>query len=122
MSEGGFNQALWAVQNDMGWWFWLPFVFYGGFGLRYTYLMPAAESARDRFIRVLLTLSYMSMVFSPIFNGLGGYAFHLMAIASLMARVEQYVQACRAGKIKPPEGGRFVERTLGRMVDRKAST
>lgn len=117
MSEGEFNQALWAFQNWAGWWFWVPFPFYGGFGLCYLYSMPAAEGGRDRLIRVLLFVSYLSMLFTPAFNGLGGYAFHIMAFASLMARVDQYVQSKRAGKIRAPESHNFVGRLTERMVE-----
>ena len=121
MSQGDFNQALWAVQNDAGWWFWLPFAIYGGIGLYHLYGLAAPVSGLGRLIRVLLTTGYVSMVFSPAFNGLGGYAFHLLAIASVLMVGQQYVLCKRQGRIKPPESPHFVGRLVERMADNQRS-
>lgn len=117
MSERDFNQALWAIQSGAGWWFWLPFVVYGTIGLYHLYALAAPTTGLGRWIRVLLTLSYISMVFSPIFNGLGGYAFHLLAMASVLMVGQQYATCKRDGKIRPPESPTRLGRVLESMVE-----
>lgn len=118
MSGGSFNHALWVVQNDAGWWFWLPFVIYGCYGLRYLYGLSAAETVMGRVIRVCLTVSYLAMIFLVAFNGLGGFSFHLLAISSCLMITQQYAHCKRVGKIKPPESGTLLGRVVERMADK----
>lgn len=116
MSSGEFNHALWAIQNEAGWWFWLPFIAYGTYGLWYLYGLSAAETKMGRLIRVLLTLSYFAMIFIPAFNGLGAWSFHFIAIASCLMVTQQYAHCKRMGKITPAES----PTVLGRVVERMA--
>lgn len=117
MSTEGFNQALWAIQREMGWWFWLPFVAYGLYGMWFLYRMPAAITKTDRRIRVLLAMAFTCMIFIPAFNGLGAYGFHLIAFATCLMITQQYGLCKAAGKIKPPEASTFLGRTVERMTD-----
>ena len=114
MSTESFNQALWAIQRDAGWFFWAPFVLYGLFGLWHLYSLAAAETKLGRWIRVVLGLAFFCMIFIPAFNGLGAFAFHFLGLAVCMMIRQQYVTCKAAGKIKPPESNH----ALGRMVER----
>ncbi len=117
MSGDSFNSMLWQVQQSAGWAFWFPFIGYGVYGLYYLYGLSAAETHVGRLIRVLLTISYTCMVFSPAFNGLGPYAFHLLGIASCLMIGQQYEHCRRLGKIKPPEAPTVLGRVVERMVE-----
>lgn len=118
MSSGDFNHALWALQIAAGWWFWVPFVAYGLYGLWFLYGLSAAETMTGRVIRVMLVTAYFGMIFAPAFNGLGAYAFHLLAIASCLMISQQYAHCKRLGKITKPQSETF----MGRMVERIAET
>jgi hypothetical protein len=120
MSTEGFNRTLWAIQTEAGWWFWVPFIAYGSCGLYIMYSLAAAETHLGRTIRVLLTLAYLSMIFIFAFNALGGYAFHLLAIGSVLIIYQQY-QFCKAsGKIKPATAETALGRVVERMVEPRA--
>lgn len=108
------NSILWSIPNDLGWWFWLPFIGYGVYGLNKIYRLSPAESILGRVIRVLLTMGLLCLVFTPVFNGLGPFAFHLISISACLILKQVYESCLAAGKIKPPES----DTVMGRIVER----
>jgi hypothetical protein len=112
-----FNQILWNVTNALGWWFWVPFVVYGVIGLRLLYSLAPAATALGRMIRVILSMAFVSMIFTPIFNGLGPYIFHAIAIGMLLTIYQLYLGCKAAGLIQPPQGRTVLERTVSHMMD-----
>ena len=118
MSNESFNKALWTLQQDAGWAFWVPFIIYGIVILWHLYRLSAAETTLGRVIRVTLALACFFMIFIPAFNGLGGYAFHLLGLSVCMMVRQQYVICKLQGKIKPPESETVLGRVVERMVDK----
>lgn len=112
-----FNQILWDITNALGWWFWVPFVAYGLIGLRLLYSLSPAATTLGRVIRVILSAAFVSMVFIPIFNGLGAYIFHAVAIGMLLTIYQLYLGCKAAGLIRPAEGRTVLERTVSHMME-----
>lgn len=111
-----FNEMLWHLPNELGWGFWLPFVGYGIYGLNKIYRLEPADTALGRLIRVVLTVALTGLVFTPAFNGLGPWAFHLLAIGSCLILKQVYATCAAVGKIRPPESVTAVGRMVERMV------
>lgn len=111
-----FNQLLWDCVNWAGWYFWLPFVGYGIYGLSKMYRLSAAANGMGRLIRVLFTTAFLCLVFSPQFNGIGPFAFHLLAIGVCLWLRLTYAEYVRDGKIKPATAPTVIERMAERTV------
>lgn len=109
------NGYLWSLPDTLGWWFWLPFVGYGVYGLRKMYSMAEAQTALGRRIRVILTLAFLCMIGSSLFNGLGPYAFHLVGIGVCLICKQAYDQCKVAGKVGKPATS---ETAMGRLGER----
>ena len=109
-----FNGILWGFVNDAGWWFWTPFIGYSAYGLNKIYRLAPAETNIGRAARVVQTVGFLCMAFIPFFNGLGPYAFHLIASAACIILKQVYDNCLAAGKIKPPEAAT----AAGRMAER----
>ncbi len=109
-----FNDYLWQIVNDAHWSFWAPFTGYALFGLNYIYRLAPAETTIGRSARVIQTMGFICMLFIPFFNGLGPYAFHLLAIAACLILKQVYDNCVKAGKIRPPQA----ETVVGRMAER----
>ena len=117
IDASAFNQILWKITNALGWWFWIPFVVYGLAGLRLLYSLSPAATGLGRMIRVILSMAFVSMVFIPIFNGLGPYIFHAIAIGMIMTIYHLYLGCKAAGLIRPPQGRTILERTVSHMTE-----
>lgn len=111
-----FNEHLWRIINDLGFWFWLPFAVYGVYGLNKLYRLAPAETAIGRWARVFLVLGFVSMVFTLQFPALRPICAHLVAIGVCLILKQAYAACVEAGKVKPAEGGTFIERTAHRMA------
>lgn len=115
-----FNEALWDLVNHLGWWFWMPFVGYGVYSINLMYRLAPATSMLGRSARVIWTAAFLCMIFTPMFNGLGPYAFHLVSIGTCILMKQTYDACKAAGRIKPPESvtvaGRLAERVTDKMV------
>lgn len=114
-----FNEHLWQLVNDMGFWFWLPFVGYGVYGLNKIYRLAPAETATGRWARVFLVAGFISMVFTLQFTALRPICGHLVAIGVCLILKQAYATCIASGKIKPVEGATFIERTAHRMATKQ---
>lgn len=118
MSNSSFNQALWFLPDYCGVLFWYPLVLFGAYGLVKMYQLAPAESALGRFIRVDLTIGFLCLIFTPIYNGLGPIAFYLLALGVCLI-LKQVLATCIAtGKIRPATAATVIERMAERMVAR----
>lgn len=111
-----FNEHLWRVIGDLDPWFWWPFVAYGAYGLNKIYRLAPAETAIGRWARVMLTMGFVCMVFTIAFPALRPICAHLVAIGVCLVLKQAYAACVAAGKIKPAEGGTFIERQVHRMT------
>ena len=109
------NTAFWFLPDYLGRWFWAPLPFYGALGMYYLYKLAAPETRWGRVIRVLLGAAFILMLFTPQFNGLGPWAFHLMAIGVVLLVVQLYHQCLAAGKIIKPTSATAIERMADRI-------
>ncbi len=113
------NSYFWWPVDSLGRWFWVPLPFYGALGLYYLYKLAAPETIMGRIIRVLLGGAFIMMAFSPLMNGLGPWAFHMMAIGGVLLVVQFYHQCLAAGKIINPTSETFIERMADRVSQPK---
>ena len=113
------NELLWTVPNELGWWFWLPFMGYALYALNKMYRLAPAVTKLGRFIRVLFTIAFVSLIFMPNFNGLGPYAFHLLTIGICLWLKQTYADCVRDGKITKPQGETVIEKVHAFTVEIK---
>lgn len=113
-----FNEHLWQAINALEFWFWLPFPLYGLYGLNKIYRLAPAETGVGRWARVMLTMGFMSMVFTLQFTALRPICAHLVAIGVCLVLKQTYAACVASGKIKPAEGLTFIERQVHRMVSK----
>ncbi len=113
-----FNKFHWEFQEWCGWWFWVPFIGYGIYGLNIMYRLAPAVTPMGRVIRVILTIGFFSMIFIFQFNGLGPYAFHFTVIGVLLINRQMYQACLRDGRIQKPQADTVLGRTVERMVER----
>lgn len=111
-----FNEHLWQLINALEWWFWAPFVLYGAYGLNKIYRLAPAETSIGRWARVMLTMGFVCMVFTLQFTALRPICGHFIAIGVCLVLKQAYAACLAAGKIKPAEGGTFIERQAHRMT------
>lgn len=119
MSASWFNSLLWYVPEQLGWLFWLPFIGYGLYGLNKLYRLPAPATRTSRAVRVTLTVAFLCMVFTLGFNGLGPWAFHLLAIGVCMTLQQMYAAAKQAGHMAKSAKPTMVERVADNMTTTK---
>lgn len=110
------NEYLWTVVNQLGWWFWLPFALYGAYGLHKMYSMAAARTALGRLIRTVLTLAFLCLLGTVMFNGLGPYGFHLLAIGVCLVCKQAYEQCKAEGRVDKPTSRTVMGRLSERMM------
>jgi len=113
-----FNEVLWWCPNNLGWLFWAPLIPVGIYGLTMIYRLAPALSGLGRGIRVVLSMGFLSLAFIPVFNGLGPYALHLLALGGCMYMYRIWQMDVAAGRIKKPAAPTVVERIAERMVEK----
>lgn len=113
-----FNEVLWWCPNNLGWLFWAPLIPAGAYGLWMIYRLAPALSRLGRGIHVVLSMGCLSLVFIPVFNGLGPYALHLLAIGGCLYLRRIWEMDVAAGRIKKPRAETAVERLAERMVEK----
>ena len=109
------NSVFWFLPDHMGRWFWAPLPFYGAFGMYYLYKLAAPETRLGRVIRVFLGGAFILMLFSPLLNGLGPWAIHLLAVGTILTVMQLYHQCLKAGKIIKPTSATAIERMADRV-------
>lgn len=111
-----FNEHLWQLVNDFGFWFWLPFPLYGLYCLNKLYRMAPAETATGRWARVFLVMGSLCMVFTLQFTALRPICGHLVAIGVCLVLRQAYAACVATGKIRPAHGPTVIERQANRMM------
>ena len=114
-----FNQMLWAGPDILGWYFWIPLVPCGVFGLWWVYQTASAESPLGRKLRVVLVMGFFCLVFLPVFNGLGPYALHLLAIGGTLYMKRRLDLDRESGRITKPTGATLMERVAEHLQEDK---
>ena len=117
------NETLWGLVHGMGAWFWLPFMGYGIYGLFWLYKLGAATSRLGRWIRVLLTIAFLALIFAGAgggLNGLGPYAMHLLALSACLWCRRRYDVDMADGRLRKPSAPTIIERTVERMTEKPA--
>lgn len=109
------NDYFWWLPDHAGRLFWLPLVAYGAVGMYYLYKLAAPATRLGRVIRVTLSLAFMSMIFTPILNGLGPWAMHLLAIGTVLVVYQVYQGCLAAGKLVKPTSPTVIERLADRV-------
>jgi len=109
------NDYLWFLPDRLGWWFWVPLPIYGTVGMFYMYKLAAPMTKLGRVIRVLLSIAFLALVFSPAFNGLGTWAIHFLALGTVLMIKQLYDQCLAAGKIVKPTSATVIERMADRV-------
>lgn len=88
------NGALWNIINELGWYYWAPFIL---LAIRNVYVLSrlsAPTSALGRAARTFAWLAHLPLLFAPWFNVMGSIALPLMLVANNLL-YRQLREACQ---------------------------
>lgn len=111
------NAALWSIINELGWFYWMPFIFLAGRNLYLLSRLAAPATSLGRAARTFAWLAHLPLLFAPWFNVMGSLALPLMLVANNLL-YRQLREACEAA-IRSPNGRHRARRILSSLVANK---